>query len=202
MSIGRDRASSFLSPLTGRTTTFLVESRGVNLAFARVLMGQVAESGDTCAILDLDAFYSSNSEQAFRLSGAEALNDAVIRVPPPDADLEAELAGLFKVQHKIIVIDSLNSLYHLLGQEDGSSRSRKLSFAISSLSYFARTNEKSVIISMYRREGFLRGGQTRPISGLADCTVTVDVRGQDMVFRNEKGPGWPGGRYSIRIPSG
>jgi len=201
MSLGRDQATNFLAPLSGRTTTFLVESRGVNLTLARILTAQVVKSGGTCAVLDLDAFYSSNSDQVFRSAGPEALSDAIIRVPRPGADLEAELAGLFGVRHNVVIIDSLNSLYHLLAQEDGSSRGRRLSFAASGLSYFARTNAKSVILSMYRREGFQRGGQTRSISGLTDSTVAAEVRGQDMTFRNVRGPGWPGGRFSIRIPS-
>ena len=201
MSLGRGRTSSFLAPLIGRTATFLVENREANLAFARTFMGQAAEAGSACAIFDLDALYSSNSNQIFRPSWSEALGRTVIRVPPPGADIELELASLFEIQQKIVVIDSLNTLFHLIAQEDGSSRSKKLSFALAGLSYFARTNAKLVILSMYRREGLQRGGSTRPISSLTECTVDVGIRGQDMIFRSERGPGWPGGRFSIRIPS-
>jgi len=202
MGLRENQAQSFLAPLIGRATTFLVESREANLAFARALMVQVAACGGACAILDLDALYSSNSDQIFAPSDSGALSGTIIRIPRPGADLDVELASLFEVEQKVVVIDSLNSLYHLIAQEDGSSRSRKMSFAMSSLSYFARTNSKSVILSMYRREGFLRGGSTRSIASLTDRTIAVDARGQDVIFRNEKGPGWPGGQFSIRFPSG
>ena len=202
MSSGRNLTSSFFAPLMGRTTTFLAESREVNLALASVLMGQIAASGCTCAILDLDALYSCNSGRIFRSVGKEALDGIVTRVPQPGTDLEAEIAGLFAVQQDIVIVDSLNSLYHMLAQEDASSRGRKLAFAISGLSYFARTNAKSVILSMYRREGLLRGAQSRPISGLTDNTVTVEPKGPEMIFLNERGQRWPEGRFSIRTPSG
>ena len=200
MSFSEEEARSFLAPLTGRTTTFLQDSRRSNILFASTLMGALARAGSTCAVFDLDAFYSSNSDQIFLPSGPQAAERAVIRIPQPGASLEDEFSSLFKAKEKVVVVDSLNTLYHLLSQEDGSSRSRKLAFAAAGLSYFARTNARAAILSMYRREGFTRGGTGRTISSLTEGTVTVEIAGQELIAKNERGPGWPGGRISTRIP--
>jgi hypothetical protein len=101
-----------------------------------------------------------------------------------------------------VIVDSLNSIYHLISREDGSSRGRKLRFAISSLTYLARTNAKAVILSMYRREGFGHRGTGTSISGLSDITASVDARRRELLVRVERGPGWEGGVFSTRIPSG
>ena len=192
----------FLAPLTRRTTTFMLGSRQANLDFARTIMGLLAGAGTTCAVVDFDAFYSSNSDRIFRSPDPTAARGTAIRVPEPGADPEGELSLLFGVGQKVIVIDSLNTLNHLISQDDGSSRSRKLAFAVASLSYFARTNGKAILLSMYRREGFVRRGTGRSISGLTEGTVAVDVGAQGLVLRNERGAAWPGGGLSIRSPSG
>ena len=191
-----------MAPLAGRTTTFLLDSRGANILFARTLMSVLARAGSTCAIVDLDAFYSSNSDLIFPPSASHVAKGAAIRVPEPGANLEDEFSMLFRAQEEAVVVDSLNTLHHLISQEDGSSRGRKLAFAAASLSYFARTNGKAAIVSMYRREGFTRGGTGRAISSLTEGTAVVEIAGDELTAKSERGAGWPGGRITIRIPSG
>lgn len=200
MSFSGDQAKSFFGPLAGKTATFLLEGRQANLEFSRAVVGLLAGGGDACAILDLDAFYSSNSDRILSSLTTASARSTTIRVPEPGSDVEGALATLFGAQQKVVIIDSLNSLYHLLSQEDGSSRNRKLTFAVASLSYFARTNGKAVILTMYRREGFTRPGTARPISGFSDVTAAVDVRGDELTIRSERGSAWPGGRFSTRSP--
>jgi hypothetical protein len=202
MSLSGEQAHSFFSPLVGRTSTFLMEGRRANVDFARTLMELASRRGDAATIFDLDAFYSSNSHRIFADLATSFLSTATVRVPEPGSVVEAELAALFGCRQKLIVIDSLNTLYHLISLEDGSSRSRKLSFALAGLGYLARTNAKAVVLSMYRREGFTRVGAGRSISSLSDLTASVSIRGDEVTFRSERGGGWPGGRFSIRIPSG
>jgi len=153
MSFSEDQARSFVTPLTGRTTTFLLEDRLANLRFAQVLVPLLNQVGSACAVFDLDALYSSNSDVIFRLLDSPIARDSAILVPEPGAPLEEELPKLFDAPQNVLIIDSLNSLYHLISGEDGSSRSRKLAFAMASLSFFAKTNGRAVIISAYRREG-------------------------------------------------
>ena len=197
MSFSDRRPSHFFDPLVGKTTTFLLRGRQANIGFARTMMRLLAEAGAECSILDLDAFYSSNAGLVLAplADGAES---STIRVPAPGSDIEDEFSRLFETAQEVIVIDSLNSLYHLTSVEDGSSRSRKLTFALAALSYLARTNAKAVVLSMYRREGFARPGPNRSISGLSDVTAAVDIRGSDLTIRTERGSAWPGGSFSTR----
>jgi len=200
MSLSAREAHSFFAPLRGRTATFLLEDRLANLDFARSVVNLLAETPDSAQILDLDALYASNADRIFRsLNSPSAVT---LRVPEPGADIEEELAAMFEGNQGIMIIDSLNSFYHLISQEDGSSRSRKLNFAIAALAYLARTNVKAVLLSMYKREGFGRWGTGRSISTLSDITASVDTRGQELLVRTERGPGWAGGVFSTRIPSG
>ncbi len=200
MSFSGRHAQEFLSPLTGRTTTFMVEDRQANFAFARTVVARLDQAGAACDVFDLDAFYSSNSDTIFPRPEAGVAPLTTVRVPEPGSDIETEFSAVFDSRQKVVIIDSLNSFYHLISLEDGSSRGRKLTFAVASLSYFARTNAKAIILTMYRREGFIHGGSRRSISGLSDATASVDVRGEEMTVRGERGPSWPGGGFSIRIP--
>ena len=200
MSLSAREAHSFFAPLRGRTATFLLEDRLANLDFARSVVNLLAETPDSAQILDLDALYASNADHIFR--SLDSPSAVTLRVPEPGADIEEELAAMFEGNQGIIIIDSLNSFYHLISQEDGSSRSRKLNFAIAALAYLARTNVKAVLLSMYKREGFGRWETGRSISTLSDITASVDTRGQELLVRTERGPGWAGGVFSTRIPSG
>ena len=173
MSFSGEQTSSFFGPLKGKTTTFLVDGREANIQFARTVMGLLSAASSGCAVLDLDAFYSSDSDLIFSALGGAAAKSSVLRVPEPGSDMENEFSTLFELQQKIIIVDSLNSLYHLISKDEGSSRSRKLAFAVASLSYLAKTNGKTVIMTMYRREGFFRRGTGRSISGLSDVTASV-----------------------------
>jgi len=198
MSFSGDQARAFLDPLAGRTTTFLLEGRQDNIEFAKVLVGLLDAQGSACAVFDLDALYSSNSDVIFGSRGSQVTARSTIRVPEPGANLEEEFSALFEAEQGAIVIDSLNSLYHLISGDDGGSRSRKLAFATAGLSYFARANGRAVIVSMYRRENPSRGGTGKSISSLTDGTASVNRAGGGLSFRNERGVGWPQGRFSIR----
>ncbi len=198
MSFGGQSAQPFFSPLAGRTTTFLLEGRQANLQFAHTVVELSAQAGESCAILDLDALYSSNADVVLSsISGAMA-GSTFLRVPEPGADIEGEFARLFEAEQKVVVIDSLNSLYHFVSQEDGSSRSRKLAFAVASLSYLARTNSKVVVLTMYRREGFTHSGTSKSISTLSDVTASVEISKGELTVKVERGQAWPGGRFSSR----
>jgi hypothetical protein len=199
MSFSGKQTQQFLEPLTGGTTTFLLEKRATNLQFARTTMWLLTRGGNSCAIFDLDALYSSNSDRIFAPLAAAATS-IVIRVPAPGSNIQEEVSRLFEVRQKILIIDSLNTFYHLMMLEDGNSRSRNIAFAVEALSYLARTNGKAVFITMYRRLGFPRRDTGRSIASLSDSTVSVDIRGDELKLRNDRGAAWPGGTCSIRIP--
>jgi hypothetical protein len=195
----RDEADSFIGPLNGKTTTFLVEGRGTNLSFASSIMSLLAVTGDSCAVFDLDALYASNSDTIFGTLPTSFNLSTAILVPDPNSRVETDLPQLFHDDPRVVIVDSLNTFHHLLSS-DGGSRTRKLSFAVASLSYLARTGRKCVIFTMYRREGFGRPGAGRSISSLSDVTASVEAHDSTLSFRCDRGTAWPSGRYSIRVP--
>ena len=198
MSFSGDQAQSFFTPLWGRTATFLLDERESNLQFARTIVALAGCIGEACSILDLDALYSADANATFsRPADSEATR---ILLPPPGAEVEVEFPKLFEAQQRVIIVDSLNSLYHLLSQADARSRSRKLTFAVESLSYLARKNNKAAVLTMYRREWSGRQGRSRPISRLSDITAEVEIGNGELSVRSERGSAWSGGRFSTRIP--
>lgn len=199
MSFSRDEVPTFFDPLAGRTTTFLLDSRQAKLRFAQTISALVSSGGKGLAILDLDAFYSSHADKIFSLDPRQGESTTII-VPKPGSDIEEQFSHLFDAQQEVLVIDSLNSFFHLLSLDDWHARSRKVTFALEALSQFARSNSKIAILSMYRRERYAGTGTKRPISQLSDLTVSVTLRGDQAVFRVEKGLGWPGREFSTRIP--
>jgi len=198
MSFSGDPARSFFAPLWGKAATFVMDERKSNMRFARTIVNLAGRSEETCSILDLDALYSSSADIIFSQPASPGASR--ILLPLPGSEVELEFPRLFEAQQRIIIVDSLNSLYHLLSQEDTTSRGRKFAFAVESLAYLARANNKAVVLTMYRREGFTRQGRSRSISGLSDVTANVEVRGDDLSIRSERGRIWPGGRFSTRIP--
>lgn len=198
MSFSERNARSFFGPLLGQSATFLVDRRQDNLDFARAIAGLGALESGGCTILDLDGLYSSNAGAIF----SNAQGDRVtLRIPPPGTDIDLEFSRLFSAPEKIVVIDSLNTFYHLLSAEDGRSRGRKFAFSVASLSYLAKTNDIAVMMTMYRRETFGRSRTSRSISNLSDVTASVDVVGAGLTIRTERGTTWPEDRYSIPVPS-
>ena len=199
MSFSAQQADSFLGPLKGKTATFLVESRQDNLSLARCVAALAAQRASGCAIFDVDAFYSSNSDLILSALPPGAARAARVYVPEPGSSIEVELAELFRAESGVFVIDSLNTLYHLLSSSGASSRSRKFAFAVASLAYFARMGGKAVLFSMYRRERTMRTGGGRSISDLSDVTVSVEATGSELLMKCERGAAWPGGRFSLRL---
>ena len=200
MSLSEDEPRLFLGPLTGKTTTFMLEGRQANLGFAAMVMGLVSRAGRSCAVFDLDAFYSSNADRVMARLDPAGARSMIMRIPEPGSDVELELSKLFETGQDVLVVDSLNTLYHLTSLEDGASRNRKLAFALASLSYFARAGRKAVILSMYRREGLFQAGTGRPISSLSDSTASVEVGDGEVNVTVERGSVWPGGAFLSRSP--
>lgn len=199
MSFSAGEAEAFIGPVAGKTTTFLLEGREDNVAFATAAISLVTKSGRTCSVLDLDALYSSNADTILGALPSSSLHRTSFIVPDPGSDVERELPRILSSGAEVVIIDSFNTFYHLLSHDDGASRGRKLSFAVASMSYLARTGSRPVFFTMYRRGGAWRQG-TRPISGLSDVTAAVRTQASELFLSCERGRAWPDGRLTIRIP--
>ena len=75
-----------------------------------------------------------------------------------------------------------------------------LAFAVALLSYVARSEGKTVIFTMYRREraGWL--GRRRSIADLSDLTVSASMEEGRLSLRCDRGSAWPGRALTLSIP--
>lgn len=201
MSFNARREDLFINPLSGHTTTFLVKERQTNLTFTRNVLSVLVWKRCPCAILDIDALYSSNSDYVFGLLSEEETRSIEIVVPRPGSDTTAEIADLLGSNpDRALIIDSLNSLYHLLSTNGRSSKNRNLAFVLALLSFIARTERKAVFLTMYQREKSVNLRRERPISHLSDFTVVVSAEKGALSLKCERGLVWPGGALVIPNP--
>jgi len=197
LTVAEQGAHIFLRPLIGKTATFILDERRTNLDFARSVMVYVAEAGLSCTVFDLDALYSSNSEILFSNLPQSWIDSMEIIVPDLRITMDDAFPQIISRSSEVIIIDSLNTLYHLLGADEGASKSRVLYFLISALSYLASSGKKIVILTMYKREGFGRSG-SKSISSFSSVTSAVQAKGEGLFARTVKGVAWPGGGLPIR----
>ncbi len=120
MSHSPDEAHSFIGPLNGKTTTFLVDGRGANLSLSKSIMSLLAVTGDACAVFDLDALYASNSDTIFGPLPVSFNQSTAIFVPDTGSSIESELPRLFYTDPRVVIVDSLNTFHHLLSPDGGS----------------------------------------------------------------------------------
>lgn len=200
MSFSAQRSHSFIGPLLGQTTTLVVDGRRTNLAFARSALFHLAREQRSCVVLDIDALYSSNSDFIFApLTDAQAQGTTIV-IPEPDADVENAILAVFgSGSEKTIIIDSLNTLFHLLSTGGRSSRGRKLSFVMACLSYMAKVEKKAVLLTMYQREKASQFGRSRNISDLSDLTISTSLTDAVLSLKCERGFAWPGGVFLLPI---
>lgn len=199
MSFRPDQANPFIDPLRCKTTTLVSDEREASLILAKVVMASSSTGGDSSFILDFDALYSSNADFIFGSVPTQRANSTSIHIPDPESNVEDELKLAFLSDATVLIVDSLNTFRNMLSPENGASRSRKLSFSIASLSHFAESSKKAVILTMYRRERLGRPTEGRSMSSFSDATASVEVRGDTLSLKRERGVLWPGGELSIRI---
>lgn len=200
MSFGVRRAKQFLDPLQGKAAVFLVPDRRTNLALSRLFVSSVAASGSPCSVLDMDAFYASNSELLVReIPQLEAANIR-LHMPRIGASGEEAVMGLFEsVERCIHIIDDLNSLYHTFSSEDQSSAGRKLTFLVEVLSFLGRSNGTTALITIYERERPTFARRARLFARLGDVSVSVRREDGSLVMHCERGTAWPGRALTLPI---
>jgi len=198
MSVGVEQARSFIEPLRGKTITFLVNDRQTNLSLMRGITAVATAAGRGCTIFDIDALFSSNAEEILSWLPSDAAKRICIRVPEPLSNIESELSKVFRSDSGVFMIQSLNTLFHLFQSSGVGSRTRKVAFAMISLSYFAKSGDKVILVTMYGRNKVIKVGGS--ISDFSDATVTVANVRHGVSLRCERGLLWPDGEFYLRLP--
>lgn len=190
----------FTEPLRGKAITFLVSDRQTNLSLMKCVTAAVTATARGCTILDIDAFFSANSDQILAGLPPNITKLVRISVPDPNSDTESEFSKVFRTDSEVIIIQSLNTLYHLFQSSGVGSRTRKVGFAIACLSYFAKTGGKVVSVIMYGRDKVMKIGGGGSISDFSDATILVESTPRGLSLKCERGVLWPAGEFYLRLP--
>jgi hypothetical protein len=200
MSFGVSQESPFIGPLRGHTVTLLVGGRSINLVLAKSLLSKLAGSGVPCTVLDIDALYSSNSDYIISHLTSEEASLIEFLVPDPDSDLEDDVGRLLSSgSDRVLIVDSLNSLYHLMSTGRHNAKNRSLAFVVALLSLVAKTEDRVVFLTMYRREKRNSFVRAKSISDLSDSAIAVSRKGQVLSLKCERGTAWPARDFAIPI---
>lgn len=141
-----------LDTIGGGVVTLLVEGRAANRSLGRQLVRYAVRKKLSCTIFDVDALYSSNSDYIFGSLADDEARSVEVLIPLAGSDLTSEIAEVVSADRSgVLIIDSFNSIYHLLTTMGRSPRSRNLAFALAFLSYLARNDGRTVFITKYIR---------------------------------------------------
>lgn len=200
MSFGVHLARQFLAPLQGKTVVFFVADRDTNLLLSKLLVTSAAASGNSCFVLDMDAFYASNSNSLAGDVSPQDMKNIQLYIPRIGASGEEAALGLFDgVEHRIDIIDDMNSLYHTFSSDDQGSAGRKLTFLMEVLSFLGRTNRMTVLITIYERERPTFTRRARLFAGLGDVSVSIRRDGDGLTLRCDRGAAWPDRTLNLSI---
>lgn len=201
MNLGTEQARSFVEPLKGKTTTFLVDDRETNISLMRCMADVVATTGRGCTVLDIDAFFASNSNEIFSSLSSETARSICIHIPEPVSEIENEVSEVFKTGSEVFVLQNLNTLYHLFRSSGKGSGVRKVAFTIICLSHLTKASGKVGVVIMYGRERVMStGGGGGSISDFSDAAVLVESTRSEVSLRCRRGTLWPGGEFYLRLP--
>ena len=200
MTLDVEEARLFIEPLKGKTITFLINDRQTNLSLMRGMSALVAMTARGFTIFDIDAFFSSNSGEILSSLSSDTAESFCINVPEPLSDIETEFSKVFRTDSDVVVIQSLNTLYHLFRSSGTGSRMRKVAFAMACLSHFAKTGGKAVMVIMYGRDRVMKVGNRGSISDLSDATVLVENASNRLSLKCKRGTLWPRGEFYLRLP--
>ncbi len=199
MSLSIEQARLLIEPLRGRTIAFLVNDRQTNLSLMKGMTAAATTAARGCTVLDIDAFFSSNSYEILACLPPAAAKSVCIHVPDTFANTESEFSKVFKTDSEVIMVQSLNTLYHLFQSSGVGSRTRKVAFAMICLAYFAKASGKVVMVIMYGRDKVMKIGGGGSISDFADATVLVEDSRHGLSLKCGRGMLWPEGEFHLRL---
>ncbi len=194
-------AEAFLTPLRAKSTVFLLDNRATDLLFSRFLLSCLVRTRGEVLVADINAFYSSNAQRI--APGSDAPNIS-LSLPPPGFAVEPWLIDFLigAADAAVVVLDDLNTLYHLLSF-DGSKRvGNRISFLMALTSFLARTRLQTIISKVYARNRPIQNSRrgARSLDRLGDLGVAVEYEASHLTFACKNGSGWRGdGTFSVRV---
>ena len=195
-------AEAFLTPLRSRSTVFLLDNRATDLLFSRFLLSCLVRTRNEALVADINAFYSSNAQRI--APGFDALQNINLSLPPPGFAIEPWIVDFLigGADAAVVILDDLNTLYHLLSFDGSKRAGNRISFLIALTSFLARTRLQTIISKVYSRNRPVQNGRrgARSLDRLGDLGVAVEYEANVLTFTCKKGSGWRGdGTFSVRV---
>lgn len=202
MSVPTSRqAFAFLAPLKKKASVFITPTRRRNLEVTRFVLGCLAASRNPRTImLDTSSFYGQNAQELTKSLPRDFLQRSVLIIPLGRKGPEDSMTDILEQKANTILIDDLNSLHYLLSTQTLRSGARALFTFLRILSFYARTNNTSVIGTVYRPErDFAERGTKRSILAAADLQIHTEVTLDRLMFRCNEIESWPNRRFSAPV---
>ena len=195
-------AEAFLTPLRAKSTVFLLDNRTTDLLFSRFLLSCLVRTRNEALVADINAFYSSNAQRIAPES--DALQSISLSLPPPGFAVEPWLIDFLigAADAAVVVLDDLNTLYHLLSFDGSKRTGNRISFLMALTSFLARTRLQTIISKVYARNRPIQNSRrgARSLDRLGDLGVAVEYEASELTFTSKNGSGWRGGgTFSVRI---
>lgn len=190
------QAHAFLHPLSGRSSAFVVNSRGENRILANFALGCLSMLRMRTLILDTSCFYGTNAAALTENLPASFLDHTIILTIPEGARPEDVMTSLVATrQAKVIIIDDLNTLNSLISSEDGKSGTHKLFILIRMLSYSAKVNGLSVITTIYKTQAQEMRASRRSLAAASDLEISVRGGSSSVSFASKAADIWSNGQF-------
>jgi len=194
-------AEAFLTPLRAKSTVFLLDDRATDLLFSRFLLSCLVRARSEVLVADINAFYSSNAQ---RIAPESETPNIRLSLPPPSFAVEPWIIDFLigAPDAAVVILDDLNTLYHLLSFDGSKRAGNRMSFLIALTSFLARTRLQTIISKVYARNRPVQNGRrgARSLDRLGDLGVAVEYEASELTFTCKNGSGWRGdGTFSVRV---
>jgi hypothetical protein len=191
------QAKFFLSPLQKKVTVFSVDGRAPHLRLVRFLISCICAANKTAVVLDTDAIYASNSRILANQLSETCLQSITLRIPARGPTKASLIASIFSTKYDALIVDDLNTLYHLLSTEDRSA-SRELTTVAKILSYFCRENRTMAFLTAYSaNETFRKETGQRSLLRIGDLSISMSMGDSMLHFRCDHGVAWSDNTFSV-----
>jgi hypothetical protein len=190
------QVNSFLAPLKGRVAVLLLHDRETKMTLSRFLMRCAYIRAADTIILDVDAFYCTNTDlltEKMNDNGRFLTKTEIVLLPEKRFKV-SYLTPLVSSKTQILILDDLNSLYSLASS---SRKSHELSVFMKLLSHNARMNNSWVIGTAYRTEGTAASTNGRSLARLGDALVDTELRGGSLLFKASFKGYWSNDEFSL-----
>src|SRR2546428_9313829 len=195
-------AEAFLTPLRSRSTVFLLNDRETDLLCSRFRLGCFVRTRNEALAADFNTSYSSNAQTI--APGSDGLQNLSLSLPPPGFAVEPWIVDFLigAADPAVVILDDLNTLYHLLSFDGSKRAGNRISFLIALTSFLARTRLQTIISKVYARNRPMQNGRrgARSLDRLGDLGVAVKYEASELTFTCKNRSVWRGdGTFSARV---